>query len=68
MKKFLAMILALVMVFSLAACGSSSSSGDGPSTSNETYTLQMAINTADIPVLGDWPDKINEATNGRVTI
>lgn len=75
MKKLISLVLALGMVFTLAACGSNGtpSGGNDPapngnSGGNETYTLQMAVMESEIPTLGDYVDKIHEATNGRVTI
>lgn len=72
MKKILALILALALSLTLAACGGSKdpvSSGSPSSVDpGKTYTLQLATNQADLPVLGDYREKINKATNGRVTI
>ena len=75
MKKLISLILALGMVFTLAACSSNETpsngnepASNGNSSGNETYTLQMAVMESEIPTLGDYVDKIHEATNGRVTI
>ena len=70
MKKIVSLVLALSMAVSLAACGGGGGeSGGQPSGGgDETYTLQMAIMEANIPTLGDYVDKIHEATGGRVTI
>lgn len=43
MKKFLALILALVMVFALAACGDAGDTGDG-SSSGDTVELILSCN------------------------
>ena len=42
MKKFIAMLLALVMVLSLAACGASGSDATEPKNENETQGEQTA--------------------------
>lgn len=71
MKKFLALVLTLVLALSLVACGGGNNtpSGNNPAVDDgKTYTLQMTCNQADLPVLGDYQEKINKATNGRVTI
>lgn len=71
MKKVLALILALVMALSLVACGSSDaapSDDEANVDAGKTYTLRMAIMEANIPTLGDYPEKIAEATGGRVKI
>lgn len=73
MKKILALILAMALSLTLVACGGGSNPSGGNDTpsggdSNKTYTLQMTCNQADLPVLGDYQEKISKATNGRVTI
>ena len=70
MKKILSLILAAAMIFSLAACSNNAAttSDSGSVGGGETFTLRMAIPEANIETLGDYPDKISEATNGRVTI
>ena len=43
MKKFFAMMLALVMVLSLAACGEKAPADDGAADGNEVKTFVMGI-------------------------
>lgn len=71
MKKILCTVLALSIVFSLAACSGGASdenSGNVSSGGGETYTLRMAVVQNEIETLGGYAEKINEATGGRVTI
>lgn len=71
MKKSIALILALLMVFSLAACGSNEDTGSTPDAGN-SYTISIAHacsedSTAHIASVG-FKDDIEAATNGRITV
>ncbi len=46
-KKILALVLALMLVFVLAACGSSSDNSDNKETTNEDGTVQITVKCAD---------------------
>ena len=77
MKKILALVLALVMVFALAACGDS---GNNPSTTDnggstaegETVELTLTCNGTeqgnDTRAARRFKELIEEETNGRITI
>ena len=74
MKKVVALILALAMAFSLAACGSSAS-GSSASTSGPKYdkiTLTMAVNgnenQVDARVANQFKTLIEEATDKAITV
>ena len=71
MKKILALILALVMVFALVACGSGEKtpSGNEPKDDpNQTWELKMAMTSTSMKFASDYADLVSEATNGRVTV
>lgn len=61
MKKFLALLLALVMIFALTACGKK----------QENVVLKIGVSTADTDprniAAQQFADEIAEKTNGRVT-
>ena len=65
MKKLIALLLALVMVFALCACGSSSGKED-------TYTIRIGHSDTTSNLihisLEHFAKAVNERTNGRVTI
>lgn len=64
MKKLFALIMALVMVFSLAACGSS----DSNATDDKVYTvsLQFTFPETNCAPLQAVLDEMEEASNGRL--
>lgn len=75
MKKTLALLLAVVMCFGLAACGGSSapaSSGSSGASSGETLTLKLTHCQADGHPIDEGADLVaklmEERTNGRVKI
>ena len=80
MKKILALILALALSLTLAACGGSkdpvssgSPSSDTPSASQpadngQTYELKMAMTSTSMAFASDFADLVSSATNGRVTV
>jgi TRAP-type C4-dicarboxylate transport system substrate-binding protein len=78
MKKLIALVLALTMMFVLVSCGTSgSSSSPAPADSTsapaeqEVYTLKLAAYTKDLVQInfeGDFAERVSEATDGRVAI
>mgnify|MGYP004661153753 CR=1 FL=1 len=71
MKKSIALILALLMVFSLVACGSDENT-ESASDAGKSYTISIAHacsedSTAHIASVG-FKDDIEAATNGRITV
>lgn len=83
MKRVFALVLALVMAFSLVACGSSGSSASTPGAGSSaasgstgsgdgTYNWNLAcVTAADHPMTKaclDFADKVKTATNGRINI
>lgn len=67
MKKLVALLLALVMVFALCACGNNATSND-----NQTYTISIGHSDTTQNLihisLEHFAKAVNEKTNGRVTI
>ena len=65
-KKICALLLALVMVFSLAACGEKGGSDD------KVYELTVSMHDGSQTLKGrymqEWADNLKEATNGRLDI
>ena len=67
-KKVLALLLAFVMIFSLAACGGSN---DEPAADDQTWELKVHIEGSE-PLRQSqgwlkWADMVTEKTDGRVT-
>ena len=71
MKKVLAMVLALAMVFALCACGNGGNNG-GDSATYDKITLTMAVNGTDTQVdsrvANHFKELVEEATDGAVQI
>lgn len=71
MKKVLAMVLALAMVFALCACGNGSNNG-GDDATYDKITLTMAVNGTDTQVdsrvANHFKELVEEATGGAVQI
>lgn len=71
MKKVLAMVLALAMVFALCACGNGGNNG-GDSAAYDKITLTMAVNGTDTQVdsrvANHFKELVEEATDGAVQI
>jgi TRAP-type C4-dicarboxylate transport system substrate-binding protein len=72
MKKVLVILLSLVMIFTFAACGGDSGSGDGGDAAGETYELRLAThyNTehAGYAAIEKAVAAIEEQTGGAVKI
>lgn len=70
MKKLLAVLMCLVMVFSMAACGGSSDSEGGAE--GETYTITYAGTVADTTAMmiymNEAAEKMAELSDGRLTM
>ena len=66
LKKFLAILLAMVMVLSLAACGGNADSGNGESADTQTAETE-GINTAAIKIGGIGPTSGPAAIYGQAT-
>lgn len=68
MKKFMVMLLALVMVFSLAACGSDGGTGES---SDQTYELKVNWENDSSNFMtqnwDEWCEKVSEKSGGRIT-
>lgn len=71
MKKVLAMVLALAMVFALCACGNGGNN-NGDSATYDKITLTMAVNGTDTQVdsrvANHFKELVEEATDGAVQI
>lgn len=71
MKKFLALILALVMVFALAACGDAGDTGDG-SSSGDTVELILSCNGTeqgnDTRAARRFAELLSERSDGRLKV
>ena len=69
MKKIFAVLLSLLLVFSLAACGSSDS-GNGESNEQETYNLKFSLAVSENNFQAEswrkWAQAVTDATDGRV--
>lgn len=72
MKKLLSLVLALVMVCSLAACGAKEPSTPDDSAEKKSYTIKFGHGNAPEDYVSvavqQWADKVAEATDGRITI
>lgn len=76
MKKLLAVLLCLVMVFSLAACGgkteapANNGGSSAPADDQETYTLKFSLTVSENNFQAEswrkWCEAVTEATDGRV--
>ena len=70
MKKLLALVLALCMVFSLVACGSAPTDEDNEPEKKEGYTLGAVMQSLNAPIwieLMEYGDKCAEAYNATVS-
>lgn len=70
-KSIGALLLAVVMLFCLAACGESKENSDAPGGSEDAYTLVFSFhdpdnNTQNTDIFQPYFDKITEETDGRV--
>lgn len=73
MKKFLALLLALAMTLSLAACSKDGGNGsNGSGDDNKVYRLSLSFHDSSQAIktqfVQKWADEVKEATNGRVEI
>lgn len=69
MKKILSLVLALGMIFSLAACsGGSESGGSTAADDGQIYEFKLSIMNADQPFMEDFPALVEEKTGGRIQI
>ena len=72
MKRFVAVILCLVMVLALAACGGSGSSGSAGGSGEKTFNLTLAHNLAEDHAvhvaMTAWAEAVKAASNGSITI
>lgn len=63
MKKILSLVLALGMIFSLAACsGGSESGGSTAADDGQIYEFKLSIMNADQPFMEDFPALVEEKT------
>lgn len=67
MKKVFAVLMALLLVFSMAACGGSDSENNG---GEETYNLKFSLAVSESNFQAEswrtWAEAVTEATDGRV--
>ena len=72
MKRFVAVILCLVMVLALAACGGSGSSGSTGGSGEKSFNLTLAHNLAEDHAvhvaMTAWAEAVKAASNGSITI
>lgn len=65
-KKILAVLLMLVMVFTMAACGNESGSEGG----QETYNLKISLEPSESNFMAEnwreWAEAVTEASDGRI--
>lgn len=73
MKKAIALILCLISIFALAACGNSEPTADPEA---QTYTLKLGYSTSGVPAeesptvmwCAAFKEKVEELTNGNVIV
>lgn len=75
MKKIIAMLLALVMVFAMCACGNSGDDKEGNDgqeakydTANLTYSINGTSTSIEAQVANLFKEKIEAATDGAITV
>ena len=68
MKKLLAVLLCMVMVFSMAACGGGGEEGGDAQTFEITYAGTVADTTAMMIYMNEAADKMAELSEGRLTM
>jgi len=75
LKKIIALILALVTLFAMTSCGSSSTAPTSPAAASAdddtVYTIKLATNEADLEDLnfdGDIRERLAEASNGKINL